>query len=171
MGLTSIQKGKISETLVASTLTLASDGRLTPFVPLSDDCGVDPIIVDKETGRSLSIQVKSRIEKPPRPTVQFAVRKSSFRADPDRYLLGVLFNPENPALTTSWLIPMTRVPALSVQKSGVYAVSPAVASTSNDRYSNFRIGSARELAIAILEAMNGEIRDDQTTGTQLVGRC
>lgn len=171
MGLSTIQKGKIAETLVASTLTLSSSGRLTTFVPLSDDCGIDLIVVDKETGRSLCIQVKSRIENPQRPTVQFGVGKSSFRADPNRYLLGVLFNPENPALTTSWLIPMTRVPALSVQKSGIYAVSPAVASTSNDRYRDFRIDSARELTIAILEAMSGEARRDQTGDTHVTGRC
>lgn len=40
-----------------------------------------------------------------------------------------------------------------------------------DRYSDFRIDSARELAIAILEAMSGEARRDQTGDTHPVGRC
>jgi hypothetical protein len=171
MGLTSIQKGKISETLVASTLMLASGGRLSPFVPLSDDCGIDLIVVDKETCRSLCIQVKSRIENPQRPTVQFGVGRSSFRASPERYLLGVLFNPANPALTTSWFIPMTSVPALAVQKSDIYAVTPAVASTSNDRYRSHRNDSASELVDAILRAINGDVRHGQPANAQSLGLC
>lgn len=84
-----------------------------------DTLGIDLIVVDKETCQSRCIQVKTRIENPQRPTAQFGVGNSSFRADLGRYLLAVLINPENPALTTSWLIPMARVPALAVQKSGI----------------------------------------------------
>lgn len=60
-GLTSSQKGTISEYFVATALMTASDGRLSPFVPLSDDHGIDLIVLDKETGRSVSVQVKSWI--------------------------------------------------------------------------------------------------------------
>ncbi|WP_339085463.1 hypothetical protein [Hyphomicrobium sp. ghe19] len=169
--LTSIQKGRIAESLVASSLILASGGRLSPFTPLSDDCGIDLIVLDKETRRSLCIQVKSRIEKPPRPTVQFGVRKSSFRDDPNRFLLGVLFDPVNPALTTSWFIPMARVAVLGVEKSGTYAVMPAIASDSNDRYRTFRHDSARDLVVAIFEALNGAARPDEAGVSLSLGGC
>jgi len=153
-GLTPGQKGKITESLVALTLMLASNGRLSSFAPLSDDCGIDLIVVDKNTGRSLSIQVKSRIESATRRTVQFDIRKPSFRADPDRYLLGVLFDPANLALTTSWFLPMVRVLDLAVQKPSGYSVTPAVASSSKDRYRNHRYDSAGALVAAILETID-----------------
>lgn len=37
LALTSTQKGKVTEQLVASALLIASNGRLAPFVPLADD--------------------------------------------------------------------------------------------------------------------------------------
>ncbi len=73
--LTSTQKGKVTEQLVASALLIASNGRLTPFVPLADDHGLDLIVLDKVTRRSISIQVKSAIANASRGTVQFDVRK------------------------------------------------------------------------------------------------
>lgn len=76
--LSTVQKGKVTEALVASTLTLASGGRLSPFAPLSDDCGIDLMVLDKKTHRTLALQIKSRIANPARPTVQFNIRKASF---------------------------------------------------------------------------------------------
>ena len=56
--LSSTQKGKVTEQLVAATLILASNGRLSPFVPLSDDHGIDLMVLDKDTHKTLTIQVK-----------------------------------------------------------------------------------------------------------------
>jgi hypothetical protein len=165
-GLTSTQKGKIVESLVSSSLMLISNGRLSSFAPLSDDCGIDLIVVDKETGRKLSVQVKSRIENPKRRTIQFKIRKPSFRADPDRYLLGVLFNPTNLALTTSWFLPMVSVLDLAVQKPSAYAVTPAVANSSKDRYRHHRYDSASALVAAILETIDRNGRSNWSTAVQ-----
>jgi hypothetical protein len=147
---------------------LISNGRLSSFTPLSDDCGIDLIVVDKETGRNLSVQVKSRIENPKRRTVQFNIRKPSFRADPDRYLLGILFNPTNLALTTSWFLPMVSVLDLAVQKPSAYAVTPAIANSSKDRYRDHRYDSASALVAAILETIDRNGRRNWSTAAQAI---
>lgn len=57
---TSTQIGSIAENLVANALMVASHGRLSPFWPVADDDGIDLLIYDKESGRALPAQVKSR---------------------------------------------------------------------------------------------------------------
>ena len=59
--LSSTQKGKVTEQLVASALLIASNGRLALFVPLADDHGLDLIVLDKVTRRTIAIQVQSAI--------------------------------------------------------------------------------------------------------------
>jgi hypothetical protein len=71
LALTSTQKGTVNEYLVAASIMLASSGRLSPFVPLSDDHGIDLIALDKLSQRSVCLQVKSAIASAKRKTVQF----------------------------------------------------------------------------------------------------
>ncbi len=104
--LTSTQKGKVTEQMVASAFLIASEGRLAPFVPLADDHGLDLIVLDKLTRRSVAIQVKSAIANASRDTVQFDVRKQTFSEAEGEYLLMVVFDPARMALAASWLIPM-----------------------------------------------------------------
>jgi hypothetical protein len=132
--LTSTQKGKVTEALVTCTLMLASGGRLSPFLPISDDQGIDLIVLDKTTQRSIAIQVKYAIANPARGTVQFDVRKATHNEAADRYLIAVLFDPLKVALTTSWLIPMSSLSEVSVQQAGKYALSPSTSPNANDRY-------------------------------------
>jgi hypothetical protein len=57
---TSTQIGTLAENLVANSLLLESDGRLSPFNPVADDGGIDLLIYDKDTGNAIPLQVKSR---------------------------------------------------------------------------------------------------------------
>jgi hypothetical protein len=100
-GLTSTQKGKVNEYLVAASIMLASSGRLSPFVPISDDHGIDLIALDKASQRSVCLQVKSAVANPKRKTVQFDVQKSTYRPAPDHLLLAVLFEPTTVSVGTS----------------------------------------------------------------------
>lgn len=152
--LTSTQKGKVTEALVACTLMLASGGRLSPFVPISDDHGIDLIVLDKNTQRSIAIQVKSAIANPSRGTVQFDVRKATHNEAADRYLLAVLFDPQKIALATSWLIPMSALSDVSVQQAGKFALTPSPSMTSNDRYRTYRNDNPQNLADALIAAIN-----------------
>ena len=83
-GLTSTQKGSITEYAVATALMLASGGRLSAFTPLADDHGVDLIVFDKRTGAMLPVQVKSWAGRPsPAGRVQFDVQRKTFGGAPD----------------------------------------------------------------------------------------
>lgn len=55
--LTSTQRGKIAELHVATALMAQSNGRLSPFEPLSDDHGIDLVVLDKVTSASIFLIV------------------------------------------------------------------------------------------------------------------
>ena len=147
--LTSTQKGKVTEQLVASALLIASNGRLCPFVPLADDHGLDLIVLDKVTRRSVAIQVKSAIANASRDTVQFDLRKQTYSAAEGEYLLMVVFEPARMGLAASWLIPMAQVPKCSTEQADKYALVPSLKATSNDRCRPYRHDDVRALAAAI----------------------
>lgn len=150
--LTSTQKGTVTEHLVASLLMLASGGRLSPYMPMSDDHGVDLVILDKVTNASLAIQVKSAIANPNRPTVQFDVRKATHEGAANRYLLAALFDPDTVSIAKSWFIPMGDVPHVAVEQAEKFALSPSTSLTTQDRYKPFRHDDPHQLVTAILKA-------------------
>lgn len=166
-GLTSTQKGRITEQLVAGMLLLASNGRLTPFVPLADDDGVDLIILDKITRRNISVQVKSAIAHPVRPTVQFDIRSATRLQAPGEYLLAVLFDPIAMSLPMTWLIPMTEIPSVANDQGAKFSLAPSHNDASRDRYRRFRYDDARTLSEALSRAINdvgATIGEAQPTG-------
>ena len=101
------------------------------LVPLSDDHGLDLIVLDKVTRRTIAIQVKSAIASPNRGTVQFDIRRATHSDAAGRYLLAVLFDPARASIATSWLIPMARVAEVSVAQADKYALSPCTAASSH----------------------------------------
>lgn len=147
--LTSTQKGKVTEQLVASALLIASNGRLAPFVPLADDHGLDLIVLDKVTRRSIAIQVKSAIANAKHGTIAFDVRKPTFSANKGEYLLLVVFEPERMALAASWLIPMAMVPSAATQKSDKFALVPSLKVNAKDRCRPHRHDDLHALVAAI----------------------
>jgi len=154
-GLTSTQKGKVNEYLVAASILLASSGRLSPFVPLSDDHGIDLIALDKVSQRSICLQVKSAVASAKRKTVQFDVQKSTFRPVPNLLLLAVLFEPATVSVGTSWLIPMVDVPSVSVDQPDKYALSPSPVASSRDRYQPYRHEGPHALVESLLWQFDG----------------
>lgn len=153
--LTSTQKGKVTEQLVASALLIASNGRLAPFVPLADDHGIDLIVLDKVTRRSIAIQVKSAMTNASRGTVQFDVRKQTYSMAKGEYLLMVVFEPARMALAASWLIPMAVVPTVSTGLAEKYALVPSLKATANDRCRPYRHDDVYALAAAIQKELDG----------------
>ena len=110
LGLTSTQIGKVGETIVAAQLMLTSKGRLSPFLPIADDGGIDLLVYDKATHRSLPVQVKGRVnhgEVSSRPVFQFDVRRATFVHHPGAFLLAVLLDLTYGTVQRGWLIPMS----------------------------------------------------------------
>lgn len=155
-GLTSSQRGTIAELYVAATLMAASGGRLSPFAPVSDDHGVDLMVLDKQTGRSAPVQVKAWLSAATegRRTVQFDVRKATFRADGNAMLLALVLDAVTMSMEAAWLIPMAEVPGVAVERDTKYALAPSRDPSSRDRYSGFRHEDARSLAGALIERMS-----------------
>ena len=58
--LSATQIGAIAENLVANELMIESKGRLSSFQPVADDDGINVLIYDKQTGRAVPIQIKTR---------------------------------------------------------------------------------------------------------------
>lgn len=141
--------------MVASALLIASNGRLAPFVPLADDHGLDLIVLDKLTRRSISIQIKSAIANASRGTVQFDVRKQTYSKVAGEYLLMVVFEPARMALAASWLIPMAIVPDVATEQADKYALVPSLKATAKDCCRRYRHDDAHALVAAIQNALDG----------------
>lgn len=153
-GLTSTQKGSITEYAVATALMLASEGRLSVFTPLADDHGIDLIIYDKRSEAMLPVQVKSWTKSPSaRGTIQFDVQKTTFEGGSASVLIAVLFEPARAAIKLSWLMSMDEVAEGSVSRRDKYALSPSVREETTDRYRRFRHDDLGSLVSAVIEKL------------------
>lgn len=154
---TSTQLGAIAENLVANTLMLESGGRLVPFVPQADDDGIDLLIYDKETGRALPVQIKSRTITLKRrgseergDVVHFEVRRATFRAE--RYAAAILvLTAENGyRIDAAWVVPMEQLNANARQGSTKLVARPSRSAKSRDRWAEFRCDSPVQLYKQVL---------------------
>lgn len=143
----SSQLGTVAEQLAAMQLMMASDGRLSPYRPMVDGDGYDILFLDRETGKSLPVQIKSW-SKPAsdgrRPTIQFDLRRSAYREE--GHVLAVHFDPVTTAVLSAWLIPMKALPQVATLTKSKYAMSPSTAPHSRDRYAPYRCGTLAEVA-------------------------
>jgi len=158
-GTTSTQIGKAIEALVACTLMLASKGRLTPFVPVADDDGLDLLLFDKLTGRTIPVQVKGRtgVDASGHGTVQFDVRKKTFTTRYGSFLLAVLVDVEAVKIGQSWLIPMEKLAGVSSDKGGVLAICPNTSPVSKDRYRSYRYETVPELVAKLIGLLDARV--------------
>jgi hypothetical protein len=164
-GTTSTQIGKACEMLVACSIMLASKGRLTPFLPLADDDGLDLLLLDKLTGKTVPVQVKGRtgVDAAGHATVQFDVRKKTLSTHYGAVLLATLIDVENVSIRQSWLIPMSRLEGLATDKGDVFAIRPSTLEHAKDKCRPFRCDSMAELVrrlSAVLDAPNRLVPDE-----------
>jgi len=71
------QKGDIAEARVAELITLYGNKSLACYKPLSDDEGIDLIVKDKDSSKTIFVQVKSRFGDNPRKGVYVSTVKTS----------------------------------------------------------------------------------------------
>ena len=155
--LTSNQIGKIGETLVASQLMLASGGRLSPFLPLADDDGVDLVLLDKVTAAALTIQVKSRtdVDDKKAETVEFDVRLATFANRANAYTLAILLDEAGQGIRSAWLVPNTELEHVSNRKRDKLVITPSAKASSNDRYTPYRCHSLAQVCERLLATLDG----------------
>ncbi len=136
------QIGAIGENLLVNSVMKASNGRLSPFKPVADDDGIDVLFFDKETGKSVAIQLKCRRSTDAGGnTAQFDVREATFKPTRNAYLVAALFTENMNDFDWTWFISMKELPEVSnanKAKSGKYIITPSKAVNSQDKYVKFR---------------------------------
>ena len=156
MALSSTQIGVIGENLLINAVMKASDGRLSPFQPIADDDGLDVLFFDKQTGRSIAIQLKCRTNTLHKKSgargnvAHFELRKSTFNQTRKAWLVAALCNEDLTQFETTWFIPFSELPLLAAERADKWVIRPSKSATSRDRCSPFRCGSADDLAERIL---------------------
>lgn len=145
--LTTTQLGAISETLIAAQLMLVSDGRFSTFTAQADDDGIDLIVLDKQTRRTIPIQIKatfvSSVSK--RSTVQFDTRLKTFRELEGTYVLCLAIDRHTAAINWLWLIPSTELSSIANASAEKLAIAPSLNPYSQDRYTPYRFDSVRDV--------------------------
>ncbi|WP_127900549.1 hypothetical protein [Solirhodobacter olei] len=139
-GLTSTQRGRIAELHVATALMAQSGGRLSPFAPISDDHGVDLVVLDKESGRALPVQVKSwflSLDRPVR-NVQFDVQRSTFAEGGRGAVVCVVMDPMTLTMIVGWVFPMRDIPTIGTERAAKFALVPSLRVTTRDKYVIYR---------------------------------
>ncbi|MFL6261143.1 MAG: hypothetical protein ACJ76Y_15695 [Thermoanaerobaculia bacterium] len=149
---TSTQLGAIAENLVANVLMLESSGALSPFVPQADDDGIDLLIYNKESGKALPAQVKSRtVALKKRGTeerghvVHFEIRAATYRAERFAAAILVLTNESGYGIECAWVVPMRLLPQVARSAGKKFVIRASKSPTSKDRYTSYRCLSTSEL--------------------------
>ena len=150
---TSSQIGWITESVVGAALIAHSNGRISPFFPASDDHGVDLIAYGKETGRTLSLQVKAWTKAPHRSgRVQFDTRKETYLPTRNRYLAALYMPLPALAVEYVWFLPTHLLPEIATESSAKYALACSAKPHTKDRASGFRM-TAAEFVSAVLDRL------------------
>lgn len=82
------QKGDITEARIAELIVLYGDATLSCYKPISDDEGIDLIVKEKGSFRTMYIQVKSRFGNDPGEIFTATTKASSIA---DNYAVAVIF--------------------------------------------------------------------------------
>lgn len=136
---TSSQKGWITENIVAASLIMGSEGRLAPYVPLADDHGVDLLVLDKNSGQTIALQVKAWTGEPSKGgTVQFDTRKATFSAHQNLFFAMVYVPFPDTRLKYVWFVPSEGLPETANSSGEKYALTCSVKPGSSDRASRYR---------------------------------
>lgn len=88
--LSSKQKGDIAEARVAELIVLYGDKALSCYKPISDDEGIDLIVKEKGSLKTLYLQVKSRFELTPKGSKQF-IQTPSVNSIVNSYKMALVF--------------------------------------------------------------------------------
>ena len=141
MSLSSQQKGNIVESQIANMLMLASNGELSPFLPIVDDAGVDLIVTAKGVYDSIFLQIKSRFTTTQRTKnrLDFTIKKSSLSKSPNLQVLCVYFNQKSNEIDTMWFIPSQDIIENAIKLESSFRIVASRSSMSSDKWSKFKI--------------------------------
>ncbi len=116
-------------------------------------------MLDKETGKSLPIQVKSWMLNPDKPVtrVQFDVQKTTFGKEKHGAVVCVVLEMETLAIETSWMIPAFDIPKVATDRPNKFAIVPSRLGGSKDKYTAYRHKTNASLTRAVEALLEGSI--------------
>jgi len=104
--ITTRQKGDIAEARIAELVTLYGDTSLACYKPFSDDEGIDLIVKERNSLKTIYIQIKSRFGDNPNSTFTATVKTSSVSDNYSMVMVFPYFNTMDGDLWDYlWLIP------------------------------------------------------------------
>ena len=160
--LTSTQKGAIAENIVANDVMIETEGRLSPFSPIADDEGIDFLIYDKLTGKSIPIQIKSRtggIVRNSRETntIHFEIRNVSIKNAKYAYFLAILLDKDLHSVERAWFIPMKEIPNVLNRKNrqAKHIMRANRSLNTKDKYSKYQYKNMVEVVGRMVKIFEG----------------
>ncbi len=150
------QKGDIAEARIAELITLYGNKSLACYKPLSDDEGIDLIVKDKGSSKTIFVQVKSRFGNNPRNGVYVSTVKASSVKEDEFVIIFCFFDTmKGDIWDYLWLIPgaefMKNARNLN-KKERLLFVSGTDPKKISNKWSEYLIDK-RDLANKIIEQM------------------
>mgnify|MGYP000347911009 CR=1 FL=1 len=149
------QKGDIAEARIAELITLYGDTTLSCYKPLSDDEGIDLIVKEKNSLKTMYIQIKSRFGSNPDEIFTATTKSSSLV---DNYSMAVVFCyfdiEEGDLWKYLWFIPAPDFVRLAnkLQNNTMYGFVAGRKKKESKKWDAFLIDK-RDLANSILKQM------------------
>ncbi|MCW4040409.1 MAG: hypothetical protein NWE83_06625 [Candidatus Bathyarchaeota archaeon] len=154
MSLTTSMKGTIVESYLAQFCIAKSEGQLNVAQPLADDEGVDLIFYKRgQSDKTLYAQVKSRYATSKRvrqQQIQCRVKRSSFNARENYYMLFLAFDHEEQQIEKLWLVPSIDFEEKTRNQTGDKLVFSTGYNTEN-KWTQYRIDDLDQLPKELLE--------------------
>ena len=141
MALTSVQKGNVIESQIATLLMLISDGELAPYRPLVDDDGIDLIVGARGGLETVFMQIKSRFITNARykNRLDFSVKQNTLSSSRRMLVLCVYYDQLDGRIDTMWLIPASVVIQNAISVKSGFRIVASRNVTSADKWSQFKV--------------------------------
>lgn len=137
--------GKAVEHLVAASCIIASRARLNVSTSLVDDEGVDLVFHRRGGTATLAVQVKARMSDSKRVKsggfVAF-VRRQTFKARADLYMLFVPVDIPNGSFEQVWFVPSTKFEAGASSSMGRLRFAASLKPQSKDKWAGYKVARA-----------------------------
>ncbi|GBE17339.1 hypothetical protein BMS3Abin15_01181 [bacterium BMS3Abin15] len=158
MELSSTQKGALAENIVSNELMIETKGRLSPFKPMADDDGIDVLIYDKLTIRSVPLQIRSstntikkRGKQERSNTAYFELKKSALKKERKAFLLCVLLKQNMKTAERAWLFPLDQLHKIASKGKDKYIIRANKQLSTKDKFKNYQCESIKEVAKRLIK--------------------
>ena len=150
------QKGDVAEARIAELITLYGEGTtLSCYKPISDDDGIDFIVKEKGSLKSLLyIQVKSRFGNDPGESCIAHVKKTTIRKDDSMAMVFCYFDTQKGDLDSVWFVPAPDfLEEANKRKDGLLGFVAGRKDKKSNKWNSYLLKEKHQLAGRIISQM------------------